>query len=256
MNMIGIYYPEHSFWHKIDPRSKMVVVLTIMLLLMTSRGGGLVLLCLLTVGLYLTSKLPWRLGWEVLSKFKWLLLIPFLVNLGFPFQNSFSLTIRNNFSGALIILLRLAVMLVVATWLSYVTKPMTLVEGITRLIRPWERLVKNLDLPLMMGLVVRFIPELFHESENILVAQKIRGINPGFNLRNSPGWIKSTIIPIFLAGIRKASALAVAMEARGYRPGIRRSPILQLKLSVSDYILIGLSILVILCMALRLFCTS
>lgn len=253
MNMIGIYYPESSFWHGIDPRSKMVVVLAIMLLLMTSRGVGLVLFCLLAIGLYRTSKLPWRLEWEVLSKFKWLLLISFGVNLGLPFQDSWYFTIRHNFSGALTVLLRFAVMLVIATWLSYVTQPMILVEGITRLLRPWERFSKTLDVPLMMGLVVRFIPELFQESENIMIAQKIRGIKPGFNFRNSSGWIKSTIIPVFLAGIRKASALAVAMEARGYRPGIRRSSIRQLKFSVSDYILIGLSLLSILYTAIRFF---
>lgn len=246
MNLIGIYYPESSFWHGIDPRSKMALVLAIMLHLMTSRGIGLVLFCLLAIGLYRTSKLPWRLEWEVLSKFKWLLLISFGVNLCFPFQDSWYFTIRYNFSGALTILLRLAVMLEITTWLSYVTQPMTLVEGITRLFRPWERFIKTVDVPLMMGLVVRFIPELFQESENIMIAQKIRGINPGFNFRNSSGWIKSTIIPVFLAGIRKASALAVAMEARGYRPGIRRSSILQLKLGVPDYLLIGLSLLSIL----------
>lgn len=245
MNWIGIYYPARSFWHGVDPRSKMAAVLGLMLFSLISEGINLGLITLLTYILYRTAKLPWQLGWEVVSKFKWLLLIPFGVNLVFPFQNNFVFTLSRNFSGALTILLRLAVMLLVATWLSYVTKPMVLVEGLTQLLKPFERLGRGLDLPLMMGLVIRLIPELFYESENIIVAQRIRGIKPGFTFNNSSGWIKSTIIPVFIGSIRKAAALAVAMEARGYRPGIRRSSIEQLKLGPSDYLIIGLSFLLI-----------
>lgn len=243
MNWIGIYYPARSFWHRIDPRSKMAAVLGIMLFTLTSRGFNLGLICLLSFILYRTSKLPWQLGWEVVSKFKWLLLIPFGVNLLFPFQNNFVFTLSLNFSGALAILLRLAVVLLVAAWLSYVTKPLVLVEGITRLFKPFEKLGRGLDLPLMMGLVIRLIPELFYESENIIVAQRIRGIKPGFTFNNSSGWIKSTIIPVFIGSIRKAAALAIAMEARGYQPGIRRSSIQQLKLCFADYVIFGFSFL-------------
>ncbi len=245
MNLIGIYYPERSFWHGIDPRSKMAVVLATMFILIASQGIRLGLLCIITVLLYRTSKLPSRLEWEVVYKFKWLLFIPFLINLMVPFQTNWYLTLAGNLPGALTILLRLTVIMLVATWLSYVTKPMVLVDGITRLFKPFARAGGGLDIPLMIGLVVRFIPELFQESENILIAQKIRGIKPGFKLKNSSGWIKSTIIPIFLASIRKAVALAVAMEARGYRPGIRRSSTEELKLKAIDYLIIGLSILLI-----------
>ncbi|MGE5606301.1 MAG: energy-coupling factor transporter transmembrane component T family protein [Bacteroidota bacterium] len=243
MNWIGIYYPASSFWHRIDPRSKMAFVLAMMLLLLTCRGIGLGLLCLVTAVLYRTSKLPWQLEWEVIRKFRWLLLIPFGVNLMVPFEENWFFTLNRNFSGAITILLRLTVLLLIATWLSYVTKPMVLVEGLTRLFKPFQRFSRGLDLPLMMGLVVRFIPELFYESENIMVAQRIRGIKPGFTFQNSSGWLKSTIIPVFLGSIRKATALAVAMEARGYRPGIRRSSIEQLKLGFPDYVIIGLSFL-------------
>ncbi len=247
MNIIGIYYPERTFWHGLDPRSKMAAVFAMMLMILASRGIRLGLVCLITVLLYRTSRLPWQIEWDIILKFKWFLLIPFGVNLLIPFiQQSWYLTLVGNFSQALSILLRLIAVLLVATWLSYVTKPMVLVEGISRLIRPFERFgIGGLDIPLMMGLVIRFIPELFYESENILIAQRIRGINPGFNVKNGSGWIKSTIIPVFLASIRKAAALAVAMEARGYRPGMRRSPIEQLKLRYQDYLVIGLSFLLI-----------
>ncbi len=241
MNWIGTYYQGHSFWHNIDPRSKIVFVLAIMLLVLSSRGISLGFICLVTIILYRTSKLPWRLGWKVVRKFQWLLLIPFVVNLLAPFQESWLFRLNRNFPGALTILLRLAVMLLIAMWLIYVTKPLVLVEGLTRLFKPLERFGRGIDLPLMVGLVVRLMPELFYESENIMIAQRIRGIKPGFTLKNCSGWIKSTIIPVFLGSIRKATALAVAMEARGYQPGIRRSSIEDLKLKVPDYLIIGLS---------------
>lgn len=243
MNLIGIYYPEQSFWHRLDPRSKITAVLSMMISILASQGVWLALFCLLIVLLYYASKLPWRLALEVLSKFKWFLAIPFIINLLIPFSQSWYLTITSNIFRALNIGSRFVAFLLVATWLSYVTKPMILVEGISRLFKPFERLgLGGLDIPLMMGLVIRFIPELLYETENILVAQKIRGIKPGFKIRNSSGWIKSTIIPLFLACIRKAVALAIAMEARGYRPGIGRSSIEELKMRLVDYLVIGLSI--------------
>jgi energy-coupling factor transport system permease protein len=247
MNLIGIYYPEKSFWHELDPRSKIIAVMAIMITLLASQGFGLALLCLIIILLYPISKLPWRLEWETLLKFKWLLIILFIINLSAPFnQNNWHLTIITNFSRALSVSARLIAIILIATWLSYVTKPMVLVEGFSRLLKPFERLgMDSLDIPLMMGLVVRFIPELFYESENILVAQKIRGIKPGFKISNSSSWIKSTITPLFFASIRKAAALAIAMEARGYRPGIRRSSIEELKLGLWDYLIIGSAILLI-----------
>jgi energy-coupling factor transport system permease protein len=243
MNLIGIYYPEQSFWHRLDPRSKIMAVLSMMISILASQGLWLALFCLIIVFLYHASKLPWRLALEAILKFKWFLAIPFVINLLVPFSQNWHLTITSNFFKALGIGSRLAALLLAATWLSYVTKPMVLVEGISRLFKPFERLGPGgLDVPLMMGLVVRFIPELLYETENILVAQKIRGIKPGFNIRNSSGWIKSTIIPLFLACIRKAVALAIAMEARGYRPGIRRSSIEDLKMRLGDYLVISISI--------------
>lgn len=243
MNLIGIYYPEQSFWHRLDPRSKITAVLSMMISILASQGVWLALFCLIIVLLYHASKLPWRLAMEALLKFKWLLVIPFAINLLVPFGQSLYLTITSNFFKALSIGSRLGAFLLAATWLSYVTKPMVLVEGISRLFKPFRRLVPGgIDIPLMMGLVVRFIPELLYESENILVAQKIRGIKPGFKIRNSSVWIKSTIIPLFLACIRKAVALAIAMEARGYRPGIERSSIEELKMGPGDYLVIGVSL--------------
>ncbi|NLW48838.1 MAG: energy-coupling factor transporter transmembrane protein EcfT [Firmicutes bacterium] len=247
MNLIGIYYPGQSFWHRLDPRSKIIAVMALMITLLASEGIGLALLCLIIVLLYPISKLPWRLEWETLLKFKWLLLIPFIINLMAPFnQNNWYLTIVTNYPRALSVSGRLFAIILVATWLSYVTKPMVIVEGFSRLLKPFEGLgIGGLDIPLMMGLVVRFIPELFYESENILVAQKIRGIKPGFKISNSSSWIKSTIIPLFFASIRKAAALAIAMEARGYRPGMQRSSIEELKLRSTDHLIIGMAILLI-----------
>lgn len=244
MNLIGIYYPGRSFWHRLDPRSKLAVVLAMMFLLLASRGIKLGLICIMTFLLYRSANLPWRLELEVIKKFKWLLLIPLTVNLAIPFHpDGWHRTLAVNSPAALNIGLRLAAILLVAGWLSYVTKPMTLVEGIAKMWRPFKSIRKSgFDIPLMMGLVVRFIPELLAESENITVAQRIRGIKPGLRLKNSLDWIKSTIIPVFLAAIRKAVALATAMEARGYRPGMERSPIEEIKLKFPDYLVIGIAV--------------
>jgi energy-coupling factor transport system permease protein len=249
INYLGRYYPVHSFWHGADPRAKLLMVteLTIGIILMS--GTGLWVWALLIAVLYRTARLPSKTVGAVLWQFKWLILLTFIANLGIPSSNETAPTL----SAALAVTLKLIFSLLVAIWFTLTTKPFSIIDGLARLLKPVERLrIPVTELALFAGLTVRLIPELLTETEQIMLAQRLRGIQPGLNWKKSGQWIKSTFIPVFMATFRNAKALAVALEARGYRAGQPRTAMEELRFSASDVIVIAVTLAGLIGMVIQL----
>jgi len=241
MNKLGMYYPADSFWHSADPRSKFLLIFALMIAVMRQSMFGLLAVTLILFLLYVTAKLPVNLGLDIIIKFKWILGITFFANLFFPFRPEVGLggAMAENWLTAITVVVRLAELLLFAVWLSLVTKPFSLVDGLNKFLKPFSKLKRSLaDLTLIMSLTLRFIPELMEDAENIILAQKIRGATPGVNWRGGRTWIKCTLIPIFISSIRKSARMAVAMEARGFRPGAPRGLLEELHMRAADYLII------------------
>jgi energy-coupling factor transporter transmembrane protein EcfT len=203
-------------------------------------GAGLWLLLGLTLGLYFTSRLPLATGVRVLRQFKWLLLFALIANWCF-----LSMKFKLGPAGAqtIAITIKLVIGLLVAAWLCLVTRPLELAAGWEKLLRPLARLGLTVgDCGLFLGLVVRFVALLGREAEQIMIAQRVRGIRPGQGWRQGNLWLKCTLIPIFLATLREAAAVAVALEARGYRPGQPRSGMEDLRFKASDWVITLISL--------------
>jgi energy-coupling factor transport system permease protein len=241
LNYLGKYYSADSLWHAADPRSKLMVTLMFLIALVALSGVRLWLWLGLTLGLYLTSHLSLQTGWAVLCQFKWLLLFTVVANLWFwGFQHEFGFA----FYRTMEIGVKLVIALLVAAWLCMVTKPLQLIDGWGKLLKPLARLGLPVDdLALFLGLVVRFVALLGREAEQIMIAQRLRGVKPGLVWRQGGLWLRSTLIPIFLATLRQAGAVATALEARGYRRGQPRSSFEVLRFKALDWwiTLVGLA---------------
>jgi energy-coupling factor transport system permease protein len=245
MATLGMYYPSKSFWHLLDPRTKTLMIFVILGTLVVSSGLEVSAFLLVSIFFYVTAGIPFKLGIEVILKFKWLLIISFVANLLFPLgKNYFTYLMTVNFLRAIDLLFRLCTIFLLGAWLSFVTKPQLLIEGLSSLLKPVRKLIlPQFDLDLMMGLTLRFIPDLLEEAENIMIAQRIRGVSPKFTWRNLTIRIKSMVIPIFILSIRKSAFMAMAMKARGYRPGVQRASFEEISLKACDYCLISLSVI-------------
>lgn len=210
------------------------------------EGMNLLIGLFLIYLLFVTAKLPKSLIWGLLWKFKWFLLITFLANLMFSPSHSFLFgdVFRQNLPLAFTVVGRLVMMLLLAVWLSFVTRPFTLINSLNLLLRPllWFK-IPIYHITLVMSLILRFIPELMTVIDNIVFAQRLRGVSPGLKWKNGRIWITSTLIPLFMLSIRKSSQMAIAMESRGFSPGKEISPLEELKFKISDYIIILVSII-------------
>ena len=94
----------------------------------------------------------------------------------------------------------------------------------------------------MISIALRFIPTLLEESQRIMKAQASRGVDmEEGKLSEKIMAILSLIVPLFVSSYQKADDLANAMEARGYDPDKKRVRYRQLKMKVSDWVILILA---------------
>ena len=77
---------------------------------------------------------------------------------------------------------------------------------------------------MMMSIALRFIPILLEEMDRIMKAQQARGADfESGNLIQRAKGLVPLLVPLFIAAIRRANDLAMAMEARCYHGGQGRT---------------------------------
>lgn len=198
------------------------------LLISTQLSLLLVHAALVSVAIWI-AKIPFGIFAKNLKWFLWLFLITFAIHVlevtivaNFPFL-SFNIRAAGWMNGA-VYTLRLALLIIVASLLTLTTSPIELTDSLERLFAPLNRLkVPVHELALMMTLSLRFIPILIREAERIKNAQLSRGASLEGSLSQRIHNIIPMLLPLFVATIRRADDLAVAMEARNYLGGEGRT---------------------------------
>lgn len=102
----------------------------------------------------------------------------------------------------------------------------------------------------MLSLSLRFVPTLMDDTTRIMNAQKARGVDFGEgSLIQKVKSIIPILIPLFASSFKRADALAIAMESRGYQGGEGRSKYRLLKWTIKD----SLAVMSILILGIVLF---
>jgi energy-coupling factor transport system permease protein len=124
--------------------------------------------------------------------------------------------------------------------LTMSTSPVALVEGLSMLMAPlrWLRLPVD-DFALMTLLALRFLPTLLDEATQLLKAQSARGASfstgpPGARAQS----ILALLVPFLRATLRRASELATALDARGYRVEGRQTRLYETGFALRDYLVL------------------
>src|SRR5579863_5492313 len=122
--------------------------------------------------------------------------------------------------------------------LTMTTSPIALIEGLTRLLTPlrWLRLPVD-DFALMVLIALRFIPTLLEEVELLVKAQAARGADfTHGSLRERMQSLTALFVPFINSTLRRASDLAIALEARGYEVQGRQTTLHETAFSAADYL--------------------
>ena len=256
---LGQYYEAKSLIHKLDPRTKLLFVLTFMISTFVAKDIYAFLFFLGVVLLsIIVSRVPLRIIFKGLRGLAIIILFTAVLNIfwtkgeGDPLvswrliPNVFTVNIyKAGLINAGILALRIVMLLIGTTlFLSYTTTPIELTDGIETALSP----LKKIKLPvhefsMLMTIALRFIPTLTEEMGKIINAQKARGGD-----FSSGGLIKKVkalipiIIPLFVSAFRRADELATAMECRCYRGGTGRTRMKKLKFKVKDFFGMAISL--------------
>jgi energy-coupling factor transport system permease protein len=143
--------------------------------------------------------------------------------------------------------LRLLVLVLAGSVLTLTTPPIALTDGLAWLGRPLRRLrVPTDELALMVTIALRFIPTLLVELDTVMRAQRARGADfaSGGVVTRAKALVP-VLVPLFVLSFRRADDLAVAMEARCYRPGVVRTRLYPLRAHPADAVLLTVTAAVI-----------
>lgn len=234
---IGQYFPGNTAIHQMDPRTKIICVVLFIVALFTCKGllGYLLALAFLVTAVRI-SKIHLK---TILKGVKPLIIIitfTAILNMFYTPGNEllhvwkFKITdagLRN----AVFMITRI-IMLVTGTFLlTYTTSPITLTDGLERLLGPLKKVhVPVHELAMIMSIALRFIPTLIEETDKIMSAQKARGADfETGNLLQKAKALIPVLVPLFVSAFRRADELATAMECRCYTGGNGRTRLSPLK---------------------------
>lgn len=254
---LGQYFPGDTAVHRLDPRTKILLVLVYIILIFSVNSfAGSAVLAVFTLLCIRISRIPPRFVLKGLKPILVFIIITGLFNL-FLTQGDvvfrwwiFTIT-RQGIYFAAFMVLRLVFLILGTSLLTLTTSPIALTDGMEQLLSPLKKIgVPAHELSMMMSIALRFIPILMEETDKIIKAQTARGADfeTGNLIRRAKAMVP-ILIPLFISAFRRADELATAMECRCYRGGENRTRLKELHYTRLDFaawtVFLGLSVLVI-----------
>lgn len=250
---IGQYYPGETVVHKVDPRIKIIItfIFIISLFIINSFYPYAFVLVFLFTTIKL-STVPIRYILRGLRPIMFIILITFFINL-FMTKGEVIFTLGplditiEGVMHAGFMAIRLILLIIGTSLLTLTTSPISLTDGIERLLNPFKKIgVPAHELAMMMTIALRFIPTLLEETDKIMKAQMARGADfESGNIINRAKSLVPLLVPLFVSAFRRADELAMAMEARCYRGGENRTRMKQLKLEARDFIVMVITLVLL-----------
>ena len=240
---LGQYYPGNSFIHRLDPRTKILsTLLLIIAVFLANTAVGYTALCAMVLFIILISGLPFMLVLKSVKPLLFIIVLTLVLHAVMGqgehvlYQWKFIRVTEEGLRLGVQMAMRLILLLMISSILTFTTSPIVLTDGIEALLRPFRVIgVPAHELAMMMTIALRFIPTLMEETDRIIKAQTARGADfSGGNLLVRAKNMLPILVPLFISAFRRADDLAVAMEARCYRGGEGRTRMHQLAYRSGD----------------------
>ena len=251
---LGQFFPGDSFIHRLDPRTKliMVVVYIVALFLASSWWAYGLVAAFLVLCIHISS-IPLKAITRGMKPVMMIVVFTGILNLFFtPGSHEiftvFGFTLTwEALERAVQMILRIMLLITGTFLLTYTTSPIALTDGLERLLNPLKVIRFPVhELSMMMCIALRFIPTLIEETDKIMSAQKARGADfeTGSILDRAKALIP-ILVPLFISAFRRADELAIAMECRCYQGGEGRTKLKQLHYTRLDFTAYGVGVLLV-----------
>ena len=242
---IGQYFPFNSVIHRLDPRTKLLFTIVFIVMVFVSNNFVSLLFNFVIATIIISlSKIPAK---TVVKGLKPILLVVIItsvlqiayVKTGITLIDVWKIKITSGgVLTAVFMAIRISLLIVMSTMLTYTTSPTSLTNGLDKLFAPLKKIGIDFHMVTMiMTIALRFIPTLIEEVDKIMSAQKSRGAS--FDQGNLIKRAKALIplfIPLLFNSIRRAYELANAMTCRCYNGGKGKTTMNALKFNSGDYV--------------------
>ena len=247
---LGQYYPVASPLHRLDPRVKLMGTLVFLISLFVADAWPCYLFATVFLGACIRiSRVPLGFILRGLKTVIFLLLFSVAFNLFLtPGETLVQVWIfritREGLLQAGYMAIRLIYLIMGSSLMTFTTTPNSLTDGLEKglgFLKVFR--VPVHEIAMTMSIALRFIPLLTEEADKIMKAQMARGAD--FESGSLMQRIKALVpllVPLFISAFRRASDLAMAMEARCYRGGEGRTKMYPLQYQKQDaaaYLLLG-----------------
>lgn len=237
---LGQYFPGDTVVHRLDPRTKLLLVIIYIVGLFNSVGWASYAFVILVTALSMAiSKIKPRSALKGLKPLVIIIILTAVLNIfytdGTPIVEGWIIT-WEGIERAVMMSLRIILLIVGTFMLTYTTSPIALTDGLEIMMGPLKKIkIPVHEMSMMMSMALRFIPTLIEETDKIMSAQKARGADfDSGNLFQRAKALLPILVPLFVSAFRRADELAVAMESRCYHGGEGRTRMKQLKMQGID----------------------
>ena len=246
---LGQYFPGNTVVHRLDPRTKILLLIFFIVALFAAKGWvGYGVMLLVTAASMAISHISPKNIFKGLKPMIFIIIFTAALNLfytdGTPVLPGWPIT-WEGVARSVQMVLRIVLLIAGTFLLTYTTSPMALTDGMERLLSPLKKLHFPVhEMTLMMSMALRFIPTLIEETDKIMSAQKARGADfENGSLIQRAKALLPILVPLFVSAFRRADELAVAMESRCYHGGEGRTRLKQLVMARRDWIALALGLL-------------
>ena len=245
---LGQYFPGNSTIHRLDPRTKLIMLVVYIVALFLAKGWvGYALMFVFLVWVVKKSTIPPKSIVKGMKPLVMILIFTGVLNLFFTQEGTLLVDVwvikiySGGLSRAAMMVVRILMLISGTFLLTYTTSPIALTDGLEALMNPLKKIkVPVHELAMMMCIALRFIPTLIEETDKIMCAQKARGADfENGSLMERAKALVPILVPLFISAFRRADELATAMECRCYQGGEGRTKMKLLRYHREDLVSFG-----------------
>ena len=237
---LGQYFPGDTVVHRLDPRTKLLLVIVYIVGLFNSAGWASYAFVIIVTALSMAiSKIKPKSALKGLKPIVIIIILTAVLNIfytdGTPIVEGWIIT-WEGIERAVMMSLRIILLIVGTFMLTYTTSPIALTDGLEIMMGPLKKIkIPVHEMSMMMSMALRFIPTLIEETDKIMSAQRARGADfDSGNLFQRAKALLPILVPLFVSAFRRADELAVAMESRCYHGGKGRTRMKQMRMQGID----------------------
>ena len=232
---LGQYFPGNTIVHRLDPRTKLILVIVYIVALFQANGWiGYAVVTAVTAVCMALSKIKPGTMFKGIKPMLVIIILTAALNIfytvGTPVLPGWIIT-WEGIARAVQMVLRIVLLISGTFLLTYTTSPISLTDGLEILMNPLKKVrVPVHEMTIMMSMALRFIPKARgadFETGNLV--QRAKALLP-------------ILVPLFVSAFKRADELAVAMESRCYHGGEGRTRMKQLHMATRDYFALALGV--------------